>query len=178
MYHVANAGHVAVVGFVAGVAAHLGIFIRGEWHLKTFQILTAHCLLYYALLYYLYGYFGSFRDSFLVLLLGLSCYLSSLSGSIILYRLCFHATARFPGPRLAGVTQLWYIYKTLDSKNYTFLQSLYEQYGTFVRTGKISPKCRRSSVLFIPHMLKLVPRAKRDYHLSPRCHPRARLREE
>lgn len=135
MYHVANAGHVAVVGFVAGVAAHLGIFIRGEWHLKTFQILTAHCLLYYALLYFLYSYFGSFRDSFLVSLLGLSCYLSSLSGSIILYRLCFHATARFPGPRLAGVTQLWYIYKTLDSKNYTFLQSLYQQYGTFVRTG-------------------------------------------
>ncbi|KAK8135353.1 hypothetical protein PG984_003293 [Apiospora sp. TS-2023a] len=62
-------------------------------------------------------------------------YLSSLCTSIIVYRLFFHATSSFPGPKLAGVTKLWHVFHTLDSKNFSFLQRLHLEYGPVVRTG-------------------------------------------
>ncbi|KAI0118991.1 cytochrome P450 monooxygenase-like protein [Daldinia grandis] len=126
---------IAAAGLVAGVAAHHGIFIRGEWHMKIPQVLASHMALMGVIFYGLSAHYSSFMVATIASGTIVSCYFSSLFFSMTIYRLFFHATSHFPGPKIAAVTKLWHVFHILDSKNYEFLQKLHVEYGQFVRTG-------------------------------------------
>ncbi|KAK7975791.1 hypothetical protein PG989_014254 [Apiospora arundinis] len=128
-------GYLWAVGLLCGLVAHHGIFIRGEWHMRILHIIAGHAALCTAALYILYCSRDSWKDSLVVVMRITASYISSLYTSIIVYRLFFHATSSFPGPKLAGVSKLWHVFHTLDSKNFRFLQRLHLEYGPVVRTG-------------------------------------------
>lgn len=116
--------------------AHLGIFIRGEWHLRAPNIVATHAS---ALIIgpFLWAFYASLPVSscFLAFSTLFLIYIIGLFGSISVYRLFFHRLRHFPGPRLAGLTKLWHAYQCRDSRNYLVLDNLHNKYGTFVRTG-------------------------------------------
>ena len=122
LYHVPELSLAAL----AGIASHLGLFIHGEWHLHVPEVLMAHGLIF-AISCFLTTTARSIALSVV--------YLASLFTSISLYRLFFHRTRHFPGPRLAGLTKLWHVYQSRNSTNFLVLQKLHEQYGELVRTG-------------------------------------------
>lgn len=49
------------------------------------------------------------------------------------YRACLHPLASVPGPRLAGVTSLWYAYHVRNGHMLTLGKTLHRQYGPVVR---------------------------------------------
>lgn len=59
----------------------------------------------------------------------------ALFSSMAIYRIFFHRTRHFPGPRLAAVSKLWHMYHCLNGQNHLLLEKLHRQYGDFVRTG-------------------------------------------
>lgn len=127
---------VAIAGFLAGIVIHHGIFIRGEWHMRIPHIIVAHSMFCGILLHCFVGHYGSLSRALFSLMLSFSCYLLSLFASMTIYRLFFHATSSFPGPKWAAITKFWHVWHTLDSRNYLFLQKMHTEYGEFVRTGK------------------------------------------
>ncbi|KAI2627965.1 cytochrome P450 monooxygenase-like protein [Hypomontagnella submonticulosa] len=128
MYHVA----LAIVG---GLVAHHGFFIHGEWHMSARHILTTHLLLGAGLFYLSSHIHDTFSESLSWVGVVATVYFGSLFSSMTIYRLFFHKTRHFPGPKLAAVTKFWHIWHIRDSKNYLFMQKLYEKYGPFIRTG-------------------------------------------
>ncbi|KAI0194201.1 cytochrome P450 monooxygenase-like protein [Astrocystis sublimbata] len=123
------------LSITAGLVAHHGFFIHGEWHMKTPRVILIHALLGVTA-HLLISTTGHLRQHaihhLLIVYLG---YFASLFTSITIYRVFFHATVSFPGPRLAAVTKFWHIFHILDSRNFLFLQCIYEKYGPIVRTG-------------------------------------------
>lgn len=122
-----------------GSSVHLGVFIRGEWHLR-----TAHAVAIPLLLFCLGFLFWTAwlsapvpRYNTMAALLFLP-YIMGLYGSLSIYRLVFHRLRKFPGPRLAALSKLWHVYQCRDSRNHLVLDGLYKKYGTFVRSGKPS----------------------------------------
>ncbi|OJJ85332.1 cytochrome P450 [Aspergillus glaucus CBS 516.65] len=51
----------------------------------------------------------------------------------IIYNLYLHPLSRYPGPRLAAISSLYYIYWTNNGQLHTKLKDLYDQYGDVVR---------------------------------------------
>lgn len=123
------------VGITAGVGAHHGFFKHGEWHMSTPNILASHLMATLSALYLLYNHLGSLHDALGFVASGSSSYLAALFTSMTVYRLFFHQTSHFPGPRLAAVTKFYHIWYIRDSRNYMYMQKLHERYGDFVRTG-------------------------------------------
>ncbi len=123
---------------LAGLIAHTGFFIHGEWHLKARKIVVSHLILGAAA--YLLLDSSSYSSYGLAYQLAVvsACYFVSLFTSMTVYRLFFHATVSFPGPKLAAVTKLWHVFHISDSRNFMFLHEIYKKYGAFVRTGKFS----------------------------------------
>ena len=66
----------------------------------------------------------------------MSCYVSGLWLSMLVYRVFFHPLRHFKGPFLASTTKLWHVYRCLGCRNYKILDALYHRYGSFVRTGR------------------------------------------
>lgn len=127
---------VHVIAFLLGVSIHQGLFIHGEWHLQAPTILICHlaaCFLF-SVLQALFGT-GRLSPEMVGRIAPVLAYLSGLFLSIGTYRLIFHRLRAFQGPRLAALTKLWHVWKCRDSRNHHLLESLYRQYGTFVRTG-------------------------------------------
>lgn len=126
-----------------GVLAHLGVFIKGEWHLRAPGVVATHAI---ALIIrpFIWAFNGSLPVFPCILAFStlFSIYILALFGSIAAYRLFFHRLRHFPGPRLAGLTKLWHAYQCRDSRNYLVLDKLHDKYGTFVRTGKCIPRTR------------------------------------
>ena len=62
-----------------------------------------------------------------------------------LYRLTLHPLARFPGPKLAALTNLYGAFLDLikggDSSYVKKLPSLHDQYGTLCRFPPVRPFC-------------------------------------
>ena len=125
---------------VVGVLAHLGIFIRGEWHLKAPAVLAIHLLLGLLTFVFEVRKLGFSLEPIInasILIVG---YLFGLFSSIIAYRLSpFHRLSKFPGPRLAASTKFWHVWQCRDSRNHELMASLYKKYNTdFVRIGMIT----------------------------------------
>lgn len=61
----------------------------------------------------------------------------------VIYQRYFHPLARFPGPFLASLTDLWQVYQFLSLKQPYNLADLHAQHGEFVRYGpdKLSVTC-------------------------------------
>lgn len=120
-----------------GVAAHLGVFIRGEWHLLAPVVVLAHIVMFWVLL--TVRAFSSIRQEGIAAVVEPICismsYLIGIIGSISVYRLFFHRLRAFPGPRMAAWTKLWHVYECRDFRNHLKLDELHHKYGSFVRTG-------------------------------------------
>ncbi|KAI0202865.1 cytochrome P450 [Astrocystis sublimbata] len=123
---------------LAGVIAHTGFFIHGEWHLKARKIVFTHFILATTAYVLLSGLgdasYGSDGPIYSLAVVSI-CYLASLFTSMTVYRLFFHATASFPGPKLAAVSKLWHVFHIRDSRNFMFMHEIHKKYGAFVRTG-------------------------------------------
>lgn len=129
--------HPAVAGLAvtAGVAAHLAVFIRGEWHMRAPHIIMFHTLLI-AVAYFILSRQEDSSTSAGRLVLGtFAAYLCGLFGSMTAYRVLFHSLRSFPGPRTASISKLWHVYQNLNSRNYELLDQMYQDYGEFVRIG-------------------------------------------
>ena len=61
----------------------------------------------------------------------------------VVYQRYFHPLAKYPGPFLASITDLWQVYQYLTLKQPYTLTTLHEKYGPFVRYGpdKLSTTC-------------------------------------
>lgn len=131
----------AVLPAIAGLVAHHGFFIHGEWHLWTAEIIGTHLTLS-ALTFSALFYYGEKANVNALVpaasstAVVVAVYLSALFTSMTIYRLFFHATRHFPGPKLAAVSKFWHIFHIRDSRNFLFLEKLHKQYGYLVRTGK------------------------------------------
>lgn len=123
---------------IAGVVAHRGFFIYGEWHMQAKAILFAHIAAYNVLCLTLMSIrHASISRAMSEASLLSALYLSSLFTSILVYRLWFHGLHEFPGPVLARSTKLWHAWKGRQSQNHLLLDQLHCQYGDFVRTGRL-----------------------------------------
>jgi hypothetical protein len=125
----------AIVPFCLGVIMHLGVFIRGEWHLQAPHIILAHAFIFTLLV--AKQLVSGLSTSYGVALSFLA-YLCGLLGSMAVYRLFFHRLISFPGPRLAALSKLWHVWLCRNSQNHLVLESWRQKYGTFVRTGQSS----------------------------------------
>ncbi|KAJ5305867.1 cytochrome P450 [Penicillium antarcticum] len=124
------------VAVAAGILAHQLIFIHGEWHLKGPRVVVLHIAIATSL--YSASLFlcpDSRKNNVNRVTYSVICYYLSLPSSIGVYRIFFHRLKQFPGPKLAALTKLWHVWKCRDSRGHLVLQSWYEQYGEFVRTG-------------------------------------------
>ncbi|KAI1327022.1 cytochrome P450 [Xylariaceae sp. FL0255] len=115
-----------------GVAMHLGMFIRGEWHLHAASIFLSHALVFTVLLA---KQLISAPATWYEFVLPFMVYLCGLFVSIVVYRLYFHRLRSFPGPRLAALSKLWHVWLCRNSQSHLVVDSWRQQYGAFVRTG-------------------------------------------
>lgn len=127
------------LGSILGLASHLLLYIRGEWHVKAPFMLSIYG--FSAILIFLVnlaicsqGILSAKYTTVFVL-----SYTISVLFSISIYRYFFHKLRRFPGPPLAGVTKFWHVWQCRNSKNHLVLHSLEKDYGPIVRTGSIYP---------------------------------------
>jgi ACR3 family arsenite efflux pump ArsB len=126
---------------VVGILVHVGVFIRGEWHLHILHILISHISIFSLTLHLIYQKKGeSFVDAIQDVFVAAVAYLLGLFGSMTIYRLFFHKLANFPGPKLAAVSKLWHVWHIRRSTNYLFLQQLHKRYGKIIRTGQSESK--------------------------------------
>lgn len=126
-----------LIGTVAGLFAHHGLFIWGEWHLATTRVIFGHIALVVAAWRYSLRHesAATLLEHTHVCLLFFGSYIISLFSSIIVYRLFFHRLRHFPGPRLAAASKFWHVFKSIDGTNFRLLEDMRQQYGNFVRTG-------------------------------------------
>ena len=125
------------LAIAAGIAAHRGLFIYGEWHMQAAMILLVHTAVYNLIWILLVALCNAtFFEALIEASLISCCYLLSLFTNILVYRLFFHRLCGFPGPVLARSTKLWHAWKGRHSKNHLLLDDLHHKYGDFVRTGK------------------------------------------
>ena len=120
-----------------GVFSHLGFFIHGEHHLHSVKIMNIYIGLFVT------TYCAETLrepDKFWKAQLNASVfvfsYASALFCSMFIYRMFLHPLHNFPGPKLAKVSKLWNVLKTLDSTNFRLMEDMHRIYGDFVRTGK------------------------------------------
>lgn len=149
------------IGAIAlGLFSHMGIFIRGEWHLRILRVVCGHLILY-CLVLALLRHDREFLSALYTSYTFMALYLISLFGSIITYRVRFHPIKNFPGPRLASVTKFWHVWKVRDCRNFLFLRTINEKYGDVVRTGNYS----NDFELFQDKKLQLFVRSERDHNI-------------
>ena len=56
-------------------------------------------------------------------------------GLFAVYRLCFHPLSGVPGPRLAGVSNIWHALHARNGRMLHLGKTLHEKYGPVVRVG-------------------------------------------
>jgi tryprostatin B 6-hydroxylase len=128
-----------ILGAVLGVAAHLLVFIRGEWHLHVIHIFLSHVGLISCLHAIKWRYSAEYTGVFEVLPIVFYSYLAGLFVSIGVYRAFFHPLRKFQGPWYARISKLWHLWAARRAKNHLVLEKIHQRYGDFVRTGRTSP---------------------------------------
>lgn len=119
-----------------GVLSHWLYFIHGEHHLKGPLYFQAFLISLFTSLCVQKYFLGMSTRGACIATFLYTCYYSlGLYSSIVIYRLFFHRTRRFPGPKLVVVSKLWHSWLVRNSQNHLVLQRWQEQYGDFVRTG-------------------------------------------
>lgn len=118
-----------------GVLSHLGIFVRGEWHMQAPALFYTYSLIAVSVFCLLKYLRADTVSSITTTMLIISTYISGLFTSIIIYRKYFHRLRHFQGPWAAGATKLWHVWKCRTGQNYLVLEDLHRQYGPIIRTG-------------------------------------------
>jgi tryprostatin B 6-hydroxylase len=126
------------LGLQAGVVAHHGVFIHGEWHLKAPQLLFIHIGGLLCLYLLKNSSPSTYSSTVHSLISAFYSYLASLFLSMAIYRSFFHRLHQFPGPWCARISKLWHIWAARDAKNHLLLDCLHKKYGDFVRTGTLT----------------------------------------
>ena len=124
---------------ILGVTAHYLVFIHGDWHLWVRTIVYGHIIAMSMLVIFDIELSYSIKNGLTDAIITSSCYFISLFSSIVVYRIYFHRLRPFPGPKLAAASKLWHVWQCRDSRNHLLLESLYQKYGAFVRTGRTRP---------------------------------------
>ena len=120
----------------AGILSHIGVFVRGEHHLRAPFLFRLYVFLAIALfISQSVALSPNTKEAAYTSTLLVSSYAVALFSSMTIYRVFFHRLRAFPGPPLAKVSKLWHMSKVLDAKQYLFLDSLRMKYGDYVRTG-------------------------------------------
>lgn len=127
----------AVASASGGILSHLVHFIHGHRAWEAPKIvgfyLIAICLLLVRSIHSQGVVHGASTAGIIS-----ASYFLGLFTSIIVYRLFFHRTRRFPGPFAAKITKLYGPYEALDGKSHLHWSKLFEEYGDIVRIGKPS----------------------------------------
>lgn len=126
-----------IAALLSGVAIHLCVFIRGEWHLHVTHVVFSDCALLvfvWSLLFHFDRNFPASHAYTTFKILG--SYLLGLFGGIEIYRVFFHRLRHYPGPRIAAVSKLWYVWQSRNCINHPVLQRMFEEYGYVVRVGE------------------------------------------
>ncbi|KAF9255163.1 cytochrome P450 [Marasmius fiardii PR-910] len=126
----------AVLAFVVlGVANHL--FFKRYEPVRTTVIRTVILLLVQPLLVlFTLNHYSIAPFSLYNVVIGYMVFLSSLTTSIILYRVSpFHPLAKVPGPTIFKVSKLWHAYITWRGDQHLVLKELHDRYGPIVRKG-------------------------------------------
>lgn len=127
----------AVASASGGILSHLAHFIHGHRAWEAPKIvgfyLIAECLLLIRCIHSQ----GVAHGALNAVIISAS-YFFGLFTSIIVYRLFFHRTSRFPGPFAAKITKLYGPYEALDGKRHLHWSKLLDKYGDIVRIGKLS----------------------------------------
>ena len=134
-----------------GILSHICIFMRGEWHIRAPLVLHCHVAVFVLGVFVDLAYgSGNMLDSLRTSALAMFTYVSALLASMVVYRKFFHRLRGFPGPGMAGLTKLWHVYHCANSQNHLLLDSMYQKYGQFVRTGP------EEITIFHPEILRAV----------------------
>lgn len=120
---------------VLGVATHLAVFIRGEWHMQAPFLFKLYALVYVGSFAVLRCFPASFNNFYLTTNTFFLYYMSGLFSSICIYRRYFHRLRHFPGPPLAGITKFWHVWQCRTGQNYLVIEKLRKKYGPVIRTG-------------------------------------------
>ncbi|KAK3374770.1 cytochrome P450 [Podospora didyma] len=128
--------HLCAGAVALGVISHLGIFIRGEWHMQAPALVTVFSLLALVIFFAEHYYLGAdIASSLKTTSLVASSYAAGLFTSIAIYRRCFHRLRHFPGPWAAGVTKFWHVWQCRTGQNHLVMEELRKKYGPIIRTG-------------------------------------------
>lgn len=128
-----------MTAFVAGIAAHIVIFRRGEWDIDATKIPAGLFILQSCLfIYYIFAHDPPTAPYNALCLVGQITFglMAGTSVSILSYRAFFHRLNSFPGPFPTRLS-MWYItslYAQIPDA-FNAVRQLHRQYGDFVRTG-------------------------------------------
>ncbi|TVY36836.1 Cytochrome P450 monooxygenase [Lachnellula subtilissima] len=91
---------------------------------------------------------------------------SVYAATICVYRLYFHPLSRFPGPRIAAVSNTWYAYHWLSGRYPWAIESILKKYGDVVRIAPnelvfITPQATMD--IYSPHKKSLEVFVKTDF---------------
>ncbi|TGO67404.1 hypothetical protein BOTNAR_0043g00080 [Botryotinia narcissicola] len=133
-----NYGLFILLPTLAGLAAHLGYFIHGEHHMQSLQWLLT--TLFSPLVVFLailkFDVASSYVTALKFTAIILTSFFTSLTGSILTYRVFFHPLRHFPGPFGAKCSKLTHVARLLEtSDNYLQVHTLHDKYGDIVRIG-------------------------------------------
>lgn len=131
-----------VLGAASGFAVHRLLLIRGEWHIQSPSIITAHIFIFLGLLFLqTYTRTTDLVDLFVRPVYIHYGYLTGLTFSVVIYRVFLHplTKAGFPCPWYAPISKVWNVWAARHRKNHLVMQALHQIYGDFVRTGMSTP---------------------------------------
>lgn len=126
-------------GAAFGLASHLVYFIHGEHHMEAPAFFCLAFISPFLLLFYCIGWLHlGLWAAFGLTAATLGAYWTAIFTSITIYRVFFHRLRRFPGPLLAKTSKLYNAYRTTRENNFRWLARLHNEYGSIVRTGKLT----------------------------------------
>lgn len=132
----ATPGQLALLAAALGVTSHLGIFIRGEWHMQAPFLVKLYAFLAFAIFCAEHSLpEADITTSLKITAVLAASYAAGLFSSIVIYRKFFHRLRHFPGPWLAGATKFWHVWQCRTGKNYLVIEELRRTYGPVIRTG-------------------------------------------
>lgn len=129
---------------ICGVLSHVLYFIRGEHDLQPLRIFVVSMIVQIILSTYLFTLYGSFTTSFAHIIFVDVSFLTSVSTSIVVYRLAFHPLRHFPGPFWSKVTKAYGVVLSMNTRYAHGTAEMHNQYGDFVRIGRSYGVVRQS----------------------------------
>ncbi|KAF2019098.1 cytochrome P450 [Aaosphaeria arxii CBS 175.79] len=136
MQSLVDTGLATSAPLVAGAAAYILYFHRGEHHFNPYGIIQVHFVLAASVAAVLIHYFDT--PTAAALKTTASCaglYLTSLTTCTFAYRLFLNPLNKFPGPISARLSKFSHVYQNRKLKSHHELQKLHQKHGKFVRIG-------------------------------------------